>query len=765
MVRIKFTQPPTAVRPQHAQPRANLPSDSSAPASSPPIETGTATDALAKLGPEKSLALQQQQSLEMVKIMLHVSFGTLFYLREFLPLQCFDDRDLKTAQRQQKFSYREFIDNSLSPSVSNGASDGTFGTGKRGQPLKIIVRGSEPKADMIINVLETGIFDALSMSVLEAIQLTVIADKEAPENVLESYTFSFRYSEGVGDLNKRLETLSIQPCGYVANMKTAHTARVGLESIVRRLITLSSFLPTLPNKRALGINLFYTEDCPPDYEPPGFSGGKDDIINYPLTDQWMRESQACGKMESGWHTVGLKVTSLKWIGPEPEESESIPQIPSQIEYKDAVTRGEDIGFEDEENKLQNSQGEGSSQEATQDVVERERLQLMMPSQEVQSSNVDLISTQPVKPVLTMETEETETAGESQKFALRKEKIAEIRKKSKSKKMNGRDRTPQDHLEIKCQCEWNGEEEDTITCSFCHTRQHRLCYGYVGAHKFAVSDVHACYRCLLEPNESKVLESMNNVVLSRRAMNLIADEGIPTSSQVFGQKLHCSDKAVSRLKEFLKRKGIFQPIPGYTPKESVRRGLPPYRVPDKESVRQTIEEDIMNPMSKIQHHYTIEYVPSSVEELSPPSTSQANGLSKSASQVSVVLRRSNRSGDQRANEAQDKSKGSSPQASSSQRRTRSSNAHSVIADRRRRSEANQTLLTPQPVNKDTPISTRKRTRSSQNGPEPRPVTPSQSPTTDQERESEGLRRSARRKRRKISNYSKLLDVGAESSGNE
>ncbi|KAL4994987.1 HORMA domain-containing protein [Aspergillus recurvatus] len=746
MVRIKFTGPPTAVRPQHAQSRADLPSDGKTPASSSPVEPQTAINALAKLGPEDGLVMHQQQSLEMVKIMLHVSIGTLFYLREFLPLQCFDDRDLKTAQRQQKFSYREFIDNSLNPSVSNGVADSTFGTGKRGQPLKIIVRGSEPKADMIINVLETGIFDALSKSVLEAIQLTIITDKEAPENVLESYTFSFRYSERLGDLSKRLESLSIQPCGYVANMKSAHTARVGLESIVRRLITLSSFLPTLPNKRALGVHLFYTEDCPPDYEPPGFSGAKDDIIKYPLSDHWMKESQVCGRMQSGWHTVGLKVTSLKWIGPEPEESESIPQIPAQIEYRDAVTRGEDIGIEDEESKLQSSQGEvGSSQEATQDVAERERLQSMMPSQEVQSSNMDLISTQPFKPVLTTEKEDTETTGGNQKFVLREEKIAELRKTSKAQKANG-----QDSFAVRCQCDWKGEEEDMITCSFCHTRQHRLCYGYVDAHKFGVSDVHACYRCLLEPSESKVLESLNNVVLARRALTLISDEGIPSSNMAFGEKIHCSDKAIARLKEFLKRKGIFQATPGYTPKESVRRGLPPYCIPNKDSVQETIKQDIMNPMAKIQHHYTTKHAPYSVEALSLPFTSQADGLRKPTSQTNVIPRRSNKADEQQANESRDKSIDSPRQASTSQRRTRSSNV--------------QALFTPQPV-KETPRSTRKRTRSSQIGPDPAPVTPSQSTTTDPERESEGPRRSGRKKRRKVSNYSKLIDVGAETSGNE
>ncbi|KAL4985488.1 HORMA domain-containing protein [Aspergillus falconensis] len=746
MVRIKFTGPPTAVRPQHAQSRTDLPSDGTTPASSPLVESQTTTNALTKLGPEDGLVMQQQQSLEMVKIMLHVSIGTLFYLREFLPLQCFDERDLKSAQRQQKFSYREFIDNNSNSSVSNGVADSTFGTGKRGQPLKIIVRGSEPKADMIINVLETGIFDALSKSVLEAIQLTIIADKEAPENVLESYTFSFRYSERLGDLSRRLESLSIQPCGYVANMRSAHTARVGLESIVRRLITLSSFLPTLPNKRALGVHLFYTEDCPPDYEPPGFSGAKDDIIKYPLTDHWMKESQACGRMESGWHTVGLKVTSLKWIGPEPEDSASIPQIPAQIEYRDAVTRGEDIGIEDVESKLQSFQSEvGSSQEATQDVVERERLQSMMPSQEVQSSNMDLIPTQPFKPVLTTGNEDTEITGGIQKFVLREEKIAEMRKTSKAQKVSG-----QDTFAVRCQCDWKGEEEDMITCSFCHTRQHRLCYGYVDAYKFGVSGVHACYRCLLEPSESKVLESLNNVVLARRALTLISDEGIPSSNMTFGEKIHCSDKAVARLKEFLKRKGIFHATPGYTPKESVRRGLPPYCIPDKESVRETIKQDIMNPMAKIQHHYTTQYVPHSVEALSPPSTGEADGLSKPTSQTNVIPCMSNKADEQRANDSRGRSVDSPHQASSSQRRTRSSNV--------------QTLLTPQPV-KDTPRSTRKRTRSSQAGPEPRPATPSQSTTTDPERENEGPRRSGRKKRRKVSNYSKLIDVGAETSGNE
>lgn len=77
--------------------------------------------------------------------------------------------------------------------------------------------------------------------------MTILVDKDTPENVLESYTFSFKYTGAAGDMNSRLERLSIDPVGCVADMKTAQTARIGLETIIRRLITLSAFLPTLPS--------------------------------------------------------------------------------------------------------------------------------------------------------------------------------------------------------------------------------------------------------------------------------------------------------------------------------------------------------------------------------------------------------------------------------------------------------------------------------------------------------------------------------------
>ena len=45
-------------------------------------------------------------------------------------------------------------------------------------------------------------------------------------------------------------------------------------------------------------------------------------------------------------SVGLKVTSLKWIGDDATESQSRVQIPEDIGYSETVTRDQDVGFDD-----------------------------------------------------------------------------------------------------------------------------------------------------------------------------------------------------------------------------------------------------------------------------------------------------------------------------------------------------------------------------------------------------------------------------------
>ncbi|TQB76114.1 DNA binding protein [Monascus purpureus] len=599
MVRVKFTAPVQAVQ---LQPKSSTrPLVSNVPISVDKETCRETVEQIPQLALQESLAQRQQQSLEMVQIMLHVSFGTLFYLREFLPLSCFDDRDLKQAQRERRFSYREFIHGRPGSENAGADAEHSFGQGKRSQPLKVLVRNSDPKADTILDLLEHGIFDALKRNVLEAVQLTVLVDKDMPTNVLESYTFTFKYTGGPGDMSSRLESLSLHPVGCVADMKTAQSARMGLEMIVRRLITLSAFLPNLPNKRNLGIHLFYTENCPPDYEPPGFSVAADHTIKYPLNNNWMKESQSCGIMDSGYHTVGLKVTSLKWTGPDPGSSELQPEIPPQIEYKDAVPRERDIGFTQEDNMqadLRSEQTGASFEERTQttqtqerqDISAKQRLQEMIPAASP-SQDSDLIPTQPFNANSISTNKGRASQDKAQRMVLSLSKAAEIKQYLCSQKSgfsgsaDGSEQGP-----VKCQCGWDGEEPAMMT----------------------------------------------TLVLLRRALVIILDEGYPSTVSAFTQKLHCNGHTVIQVTDLLRKQGFLQPTPGYKSKGFLRKGLPKFNIPQSEDVRRRMEREILDPMAKIRHHYDQDTAENMIESSERDNSQQKEYMAKMDVEVSKVL---------------------------------------------------------------------------------------------------------------------------------
>ncbi|KAE8316400.1 meiosis specific protein Hop1 [Aspergillus transmontanensis] len=760
MARIKFTVPTSAVQVQSARILHEKKS-----ATSTRKKTQAEVENPAKSAVSEGLFLKQQQSLEMVQIMLHVSFGTLFYLREFLPLPCFDDRDLKEAQRERRYSYREFLDSKSRHDTNGGDLDIAFGNGKRGQPLKVMIRGTDPKADMILDVLENGIFDALRKNILEAIQLTILVDKDAPQNVLESYTFSFKYAGGSGNVDSCLESLSIDPVDYVADMRSAQSARVGLETIVRRLITLSTFLPTLPNKRNLGVNLFYTENCPSDYEPPGFTTANNDTIKYPLNENWRRETQSCGTMNSGWHTVGLRVTSLKWTGPDPEGSEALPTVPSDIEYTDEVPRADDIGFVDEPSNLRRTEAgndhlaldqsltyrdDSSFQETTQDIADRQKLQNMMQTQGSSYSDSDLIPTQPINPDVAIEDDYNSTPQLDSRCSLPEERIAKIREHLRLQKptFNLPHSESQSQGLVRCQCGWNGEETEMLNCAFCRTRQHFLCYGFEGPNDLKVPDVHACYKCLLGPSDTQLLQEMNSLVLLRKALNVILNEGFPNKISEFTQKLHCNGQTIIQITDILKKKGFVQPTPGYKLKGFARRGLPKYSIPQSENIRQRLKKEIFHPMVKIKHLYVLKN-PNEPDNLDPTSTSQELGpidvpTVQAGNMPFDGLRPSGHETQNSSGGLQDlpiKSQDHKRKSLSDSDKNESYESDDLDKnDRAAEEQLHNSFLTEESMNSKARGSS-KRTSSSQ-----------------------GPRRSGR-KRRKISNYSKLIDVGAETSDHE
>ncbi|KAH8435334.1 putative meiosis specific protein Hop1 [Aspergillus melleus] len=795
MDRIKACGPPSTVQLQRVQAPSQLTSVNKMASvqTKPQVEHGNPVRSEVR----QRQYLTQRQSLQMVQIMLHVSFGTLFYLRELLPLPCFDDRDLKEAQREHNVSYGEFVGEKAHPQSS---PETPFGKGKRGQPLKIIVRGADPKADNILDVLETGVFDALSKNVLEALQLTIFADKDSPDNVLETYTFSFRYTGGSGDVNRRLASMSIDSMGCVADMKYAQTARIGLETIIRRLITLSTFLPTLPNKRNLGIHLFYTQDCPPEYEPPGFTTARDETINYPRDDNWRKESQSCGTMDSGWHVVGLNVTSLKWIGPSLGDLEAVPKIPPQLEYGEVVKRSDDIGFSDGKGSPQSVSGEGglrithnetshsdwdqssirsgdanSSLEIStpsQDVADRQRLQMMMQSQEMAPyPDSDIPPTQPINEDNIAEKQAEFTPEIVPIVSLSPEKIIKIREfQSAGKPSLSTDEflSEQDEGVVRCQCGWEGEEAGMIQCAFCFKHQHARCYGFENTGDHRIPDVHTCYQCLLEQDEPAVLRDMGSLVLLRRAVRIILNEGFPNRTSEFMQKLRCNGQTVIQITDLLRKKGILQATPGYKAKGFLQKGLPKFSVSASDEVRQMIDREILDPMLKIKQYQYV-YPGSNESTILEPDTEKTDAavddLSLQIQEAGVKKQKENSQTPSRSMRSSDADSPSVPGARQTRKRTQmleSMEKMRQAEESEKAKKSTQREFTSKLRGADTgkrgPVQ-----KANINAPKVT-TTPKTTPRKRSPPQSfnEGELRRSSRKRRKASNYAKPIDVGAETS---
>ncbi|KAJ6149031.1 hypothetical protein N7471_000230 [Penicillium samsonianum] len=273
-----------------------------------------------------------EQSLELMKITLHMTIASLLFMRGLLPTNVFSERILRSNRFHERCNYSHFV---------NGKSKGNFARNRSEYvPIWVIERHMSDEADQLLDLLENGIFDALLRGVLYAVQFTVIANKDSPNKVLESYTFTFQNSGERGTADRltngpRMDFVS--PHDDRANMRNMIFDG---KALIRRLRTMCAESPALPNERSLGIHVFYKPECPGPYDMPGFVDSQDDTIKYPRTSYWERTRRFYGSVDSGFHTVGLRVNSLLSTSPGGEA-----HFPSAEEADDhAVLRSDEVGI-------------------------------------------------------------------------------------------------------------------------------------------------------------------------------------------------------------------------------------------------------------------------------------------------------------------------------------------------------------------------------------------------------------------------------------
>ena len=141
---------------------------------------------------------------------------------------------------------------------------------------------------------------------LRALQVGIFEDPTQPHKVVELYTFTFHY---LPTSAHQLAVAGIELTGPKGDTIEVKSAKYAMQMFVRRLIALCGTLPDLPRSRHLKMHLFYTDDCPPDYEPAGFGASLDHGILFPQ-GEWQRMTSNCGRMDAGFHRVSLLVAHM-----------------------------------------------------------------------------------------------------------------------------------------------------------------------------------------------------------------------------------------------------------------------------------------------------------------------------------------------------------------------------------------------------------------------------------------------------------------------
>ncbi|RPB07219.1 HORMA-domain-containing protein [Morchella conica CCBAS932] len=245
-------------------------------------------------------SLKFEQSLELVRTLLGASIGCLSFLRGLLPEECFVEKRYG-GKSSAAMSYRSFTSDIDDESFKKGSA----GSGTR---VKRLRRGYSGEADQLLDWLEIGIFDALQKGYLKAVQLAIYVDKEHPEIIVESYTFSFSYREkedGTSAIGLRVTDIN-------GRGVTVEDANKNLQLMMRRLIVITQNLPPLPDQRWLTIRLHYLDHTPSDYNPPSFVrvSANASPLQFHENDANDIERLEVGSLNAGFHAISLKISSV-----------------------------------------------------------------------------------------------------------------------------------------------------------------------------------------------------------------------------------------------------------------------------------------------------------------------------------------------------------------------------------------------------------------------------------------------------------------------
>ncbi|KAK6342605.1 DNA binding protein [Orbilia javanica] len=613
--------------------------------------------------PEAVLAVEQQ-SQKVVQDLINAAIGCITYLRyrHHFHYPTLSEKQTDKTNPRGLIPEKSFCDmsyggtaNAHQPQPQSGTViQGSGKTGRKkesGTRVKQIRRGFSSEADTLLDLIERGIFDALGKGYLKAFQLAVFLDIERPDIIQEAYTFSVNYhkkdsgnSVGVKDITISTAIHNGTTCDQSTELLDLVQINRSVRALIRRLIVVTQNLDLLPENRYLTIRLYHTSDAPGNWTPPMFtqSTGKplwfDNDVSSALSDE------VFGTMETGLHTVQVRVTSGKRPFSEVRTEVSDPEDGAPNPPKrqcPGVPVGAHNFIEFAPAKDHPPRYGGGTCLSSQDSFSSEGRGITRRPVPIPTLAHGVTDGPPFETVTvgTAQTGQLYTQGTggacssdrdkmfqeesmSSSFELRKSasvvpslrlgesKLEEMLKKARGVGQDGGWKRQSGGSQIRCECGGETENMDTIQCDSCDGWQHCECYGFVGNSDPRIGDMHMCYTCLLGENEPYLLREMKSFTIARRIVWCLMRSSLGKTCHDIMKTIgieSLQQSAVMGILSILVEQGyicIFNPR-----KIATKRSPNKYRIVETTGALKSVEENLLDPLVNISHHYEPPETPS------------------------------------------------------------------------------------------------------------------------------------------------------------
>ncbi|XP_067331162.1 zebrafish testis-expressed 38 isoform X2 [Channa argus] len=155
-----------------------------------------------------------------------------------------------------------------------------------------------PGASKIVKWM-MGCFDALEKQYLQIVFIGVYTNPDAPNCIIESYQFKFRYT-------RKGPEMDIVRNNDVAMQVVLEDTKRASVLLIRKLFLLMQNLDGLPNNVYLTMKLYYYDEITPaDYQPPGFKEGECDSLWF----EGMAVHFKVGEVQTAFHSLGVCVSA------------------------------------------------------------------------------------------------------------------------------------------------------------------------------------------------------------------------------------------------------------------------------------------------------------------------------------------------------------------------------------------------------------------------------------------------------------------------